>query len=539
MISIVSTFKNLGLHNRLAFFSLSLIVIQTFGLGLVATYSLQTNLEEQIGKRALALSKSLVHHPIIIQGLINKDSASVQAFAEIIRHNTEARFIVVGDIDGIRYSHPNVSKLGKKMVGGDNTQALIYGESYISKAKGSLGISVRGKSPIYSPQGDIIGLVSVGFLEEDIDKVVDKFKRNLNFFFGLILLAGVGVTIYISKRYRDDIFGLEPEEIARTYTERKAVLASILEAIIVINEAGVITSVNPVALKLIGDVDKDKIVGSAIDDLLSLSPMLSADNAEVSWRDIEVDINGQLMILTKTPLLINGENKGAVLSFRLKDDIVVLSRKLSQVQQFSTMLQVQTHEYSNKLNTIGGLIQIGSVDEALELITSESSGYQEMIEFLITTIKDPVMAGFFLGKYNQARECNIEFIIESDSSLNDIPVHIPREKLVTILGNIIDNAFDASLKNSAKIHMVNLHMTDIGNDLIFEVVDSGGGIGSDLKANIFALGETTKAEMGHGIGMYLVKNALAQLGGSISISNAKGGGTIMTVYIPKQLGKRS
>ncbi|BAJ03410.1 sensor histidine kinase [Shewanella violacea DSS12] len=538
-MSIVSTFKNLGLHNRLAFFSLSLIIIQTIGLGVVSTYSLQTNLEEQIGKRALALSKSLVHHPVIIQGLINKDSVSIQELAETIRLNTEARFIVVGDIDGIRYSHPNLSKLGQKMVGGDNALALVDGQSYISKATGSLGISVRGKSPVYSDTGEIIGLVSVGFLEEDIDKVVEQFKRNFHFFFGLILLAGVGITIYIAKRYRDDIFGLEPEEIARTYTERKAVLASILEGIIVINEAGVITSVNPVALQLIGELDSEDIVGSSINSLSSLSPLVSTENSQLSLRDIEVDINEQLMILTKTPLLIKGENKGAVLSFRLKDDIVALSQKLSQVEQFSTMLQVQTHEYSNKLNTIGGLIQIGSVDEALELITSETSGYQEMIEFLIATVADPVMAGFFLGKYNQARERNIEFVIEPDSSLNDIPVNIPSEKLVTILGNIIDNAFDACLKNSTKIHMVNLHMTDIGNDLIFEVVDSGSGIDSDLKENMFALGETTKSDMGHGIGMYLVKNALAQLGGSISISNAKGGGTIMTVYIPKQLAKRS
>ena len=536
---LVSTFKNLGLHNRLAFLSLSLIIFQTVGLGLVATYTLQTNLEAQIGKRALALAKSLSYNPIIQAGLIHKNSTSIQAFVEMVRQNTDARFIVIGDKEGMRYSHPNLSKIGNKMVGGDNDKALINGESYISKTIGSLGVSVRGKSPIYSADGTVIGLVSVGFLEEDIEQVIGKFKHTFNLIFGLILFTGIGLSIYISKRYRDDIFGLEPEEIARTYTERKAVLASILEAIIVVNETGIITSANPVAQHIIDDLPLDNIVGLPIARFIALPPMFTMQSQELSWRDIEVEVNNQLMILTKTPLIINTENKGAVLTFRRKDDIVVLSKKLSQVQQFSTMLQVQTHEYSNKLNTIGGLIQIGSIDEALDLITSESSGYQKMIEFLLETVSDPIMAGFLLGKYNVSRERQIEFTIAPDSSLTDIPEHIPREKLVTILGNIIDNAFDAAALNSDSPQCVKLHMTDIGQDLIFEIEDSGKGIDIELKDNIFTLGATSKTDLGHGIGLYLVQSSLLQLGGSLSISTLIDGGTIMTIYIPKKQPKNT
>jgi two-component system CitB family sensor kinase/two-component system sensor histidine kinase DcuS len=219
--------------------------------------------------------------------------------------------------------------------------------------------------------------------------------------------------------------------------------------------------------------------------------------------------------------------------FRLKDDIEELSQKLSQVQQFSTMLRVQTHEYSNKLNTIGGLIQIGSIDEALDLITSESSGYQQLIAFLIRTIPDPILAGLILGKYDVAKERNIEFIIDTDSSLTELPERIPREKLVTILGNLIENAFEASSSNTNSVPKVLLSMTDIGPDLIFEIEDSGNGLNDQQINNIFTLGETTKTDMGHGIGMYLVKSCLKQIGGSLSITKAKTGGMIMTVYIPK------
>lgn len=536
-MKLLAAIKKLGLHNKLAFLSSSLIVLQVAGLGFFTVHYLQQNLEEQIGNNALSIAQTLTHSNEIRQGLIQQDSDSIQKYVENIRQQINARFIVVGDTQGIRYSHPDPKNIGKKMVGGDNDRALQLGHSYTSKAIGSLGTSLRGKSPILSGQGNIIGLISVGYLESDIDIVVDKLKYTFYYVFGVVLLSGALLTLYIAKRYRDEIFGLEPEEIARTYSEHKAVLASILEGIVVIDEFGIVTSINSGALKILGDIDPKKIIGSSISELLPEYTFLFSEKSQQSWRDVEVEANNQTLIMTKTPLIIADAQRGVVVTFQLKDDIVVLSQKLSQVQQFSTMLRVQTHEYSNKLNTIGGLIQIGSIDEALDLITNESSGYQKLIAFLIRTIPDPVLAGLFLGKYDVAKERSIEFIIDTDSSLSEVPNHIPREKLVTVLGNLIDNAFDASIANQQRSPKVLLSMTDIGPDLIFEIEDSGNGINDQLIKNIFTLGETTKADMGHGIGMYLVSSCLKQIGGSLSITKAKSGRMIMTVYIPKMNSK--
>ena len=533
----LTSFKNQGLHNKLAFFSSGVIVLQIAGLGLFSIYYLQQNLEQQIGQKALSVALSLANSHEIKRGLLNHDSASVQQYVDNIRTAIDAKFIVVGDSQGIRYSHPDPNKIGKKMIGGDNDRALLLGQSYTSKARGSLGVSLRGKSPILSSDGKIIGLISVGYLESDIDLIVDKYEYTFFYVFGFVIFSGAWLTLYIAKRYRDEIFGLEPEEIARTYTERKAVLESIPEGIIVTNENDRVTSINPSALKMLGSSDDEHIVGSTLAQLLPDYQSLFSSDSLQSWRDIEVEVNQQTMLMAKTPLIIAGINKGVVIIFRLKDDIEVLSQKLSQVQQFSTMLRVQTHEYSNKLNTIGGLIQIGSVDEALELITSESSGYQQLIAFLIRTVPDPIIAGLILGKYDVAKERNIKFIIDTDSGLTEVPKRIPRDKLVTILGNLLENAFDASIANTKQEPKVLLSMTDIGPDLIFEIEDSGNGINDQQIQDIFALGQTTKTDPGHGIGMYLVKNCLKQIGGSLSIAKAKTGGMIMTVYIPKMNSK--
>lgn len=533
-MKLLNKFRKIGLHNKLALLSVLLIAMQTLFLAFFSISYLEQEFESQVGNKSLAVAQTLAKNSIIQQSLLSQNSATIQDYVEPIRKEISASFIVVGDVNGKRYSHPDVKKINQIMIGGDSFRALSQGESYISKAKGSLGVSIRGKTPVLSSEGEIIGIVSVGYLEYEIRLSSNKLRTTFALVFGLLLLTGGGMAFYISKRYRDEIFGLEPEEISRIYSERKAVLESILEGIVVIDDAGVVTSCNRVAQEVLGKLTDENITGVHVAKLLPDYQYLFSSTSNNSWRDVEVDVGRVTLIMSKRPLIIGQKQHGLVVSFRCKDDIVELSQKLSQVNQFSTMLRVQTHEYSNKLNTIGGLIQIGSYDEALDLITVESSGYQELIAFLMQTIPDPIIAGLILGKYDVAKERNIELIIDEESTLKEIPSRLSRSKLVTVVGNILENAFDASSANSERGAQVKLSITDLGPDLIFEIEDSGCGMSDKAIKDIFAFGQTTKNSMGHGIGMFLVKNCLDQMDASLSITRGKMGGTIMTVYIPKE-----
>lgn len=532
-MKITNKFKIMGLHNKLAVVSVLLVMLQTVFLGMFSVSYLAQEFEQQLGEKALSVAQSLAKNPVIVQSLLDKNSQPIQSYVEPIRQAISASFIVVGDDKGMRYSHPNPIKINKAMIGGDSIRALRLGESYISKAQGSLGVSIRGKTPVLANDGAIIGLISVGYLEHGMMQSISNYRDTFAWVFGITLLAGCGLALYIAKRYRDEIFGLEPEEISRVYSERKAVLESILEGVVVIDEQGVITSCNQVALDILVNVKEQDLIGSVVSELLPDYQFIFASDSSRTWRDVEIDIEAGTLILTKTPLIIADKQRGVVVSFRRKDDIVELSEKLSQVKQFSTMLRVQTHEYSNKLNTIGGLIQIGSFEEALELITIENSGYQELIAFLMRTINDPIIAGLILGKYDVAKERHIELLIDEDSHLGKIPAKVPSSKLVTIVGNILENAFDAASINKQQAAKVQLSITDIGEDIIFEIEDSGIGMSDSAIKDIFTFGTTTKSTMGHGIGMFLVKNCLDQIAGTLSITRGKIGGTIMTVYIPK------
>ena len=132
------------------------------------------------------------------------------------------------------------------------------------------------------------------------------------------------------------------------------------------------------------------------------------------------------------------------------------------MQGYSEMLRHQTHEYSNKLHTISGLIQLEAYDKAIELIGSETSGYQDLLQFLVSAIPDPLVAGCILGKYSRAKELNIQLNVDRHSNFTDVPEWISKEKIVTVLGNLLDNAYQAVTPLSEDKRVVNLSLTDLG-----------------------------------------------------------------------------
>jgi sensor histidine kinase regulating citrate/malate metabolism len=247
---------------------------------------------------------------------------------------------------------------------------------------------------------------------------------------------------------------------------------------------------------------------------------------EMMIGDIEVVVN-------RVPIWQNERVTGVVSSFRRKQEIDRMAQELTQIQEYSEALRTQTHEYSNKLHTLAGLIQLGSHKEALDLIGRETSGYQEVLGTLAVTVPEPLLSAIILGKYNRAQELRINFKLDPESRMIDIPENISREKIVTILGNLLENAIEAALENTSGELTVQLSMTDFGNDLIFEVEDSGTGVEVESVDLLLQHGFTTKSGAGRGIGLSLVLQNLEYLGGHLTVVRSSLGGMRFTIYIPK------
>ena len=520
------------LHGRmllLMFLLLGALVSITW---LMVSMLVSSILEEYIGRNALNVSKTVSLTTVVHEGLKNKNSTQIQLYAESVRKATGARFVVVGDHEGRRYSHPVPERIGKLMVGGDNPRALERGEAYVSKAVGTLGPSMRGKVPIFANSGKVIGVVSVGYLQETVESVTEGYlQRVLLWVFGLFLLGGIG-TWLIARNVKQSIFGLEPVEIARLFRERNAILDSIREGVVAINDKGQVTMLDHEAAKIL-KIPPEFGIGTSIESILPQTRMLEVLKSGEEQFDQEMIIGGIEVIVNRVPIWQNGRVAGVVSSFRRKDEIDRMAQELTQIQEYSEVLRTQTHEYSNKLHTLAGLIQLGSHQEALDLIGRETSGYQELLGTLAETVPEPLLSAIILGKYNRAQELRINFQLDPESRMIDIPKKINREKIVTILGNLLENALEAAQENTPGKRTVLLSMTDFGNDLIFEVEDSGSGIEDESVDLSLQHGFSTKSGTGRGIGLSLVHENLKYLGGHLTVVRSSLGGMRFTIYIPK------
>jgi len=492
-------------------------------------------LHEQIGQTALQTAKTIAQIPRIRQALLVGDpEGEIQTMAEAIRAQTGAAFVVIGDTSERRYSHPVPERIGQIFVGGDTGPALQEGKSYVSEAVGTLGRSLRGMTPILADNGTIIGFVSVGYLSENVHQSVSEhLDKPLMYIIGMSVV-GILSAIVIAGRLKKMTLGLEPAEITNLYLERVAVLRTIREGVIAIDNKGDIRVCNQAARRYAGLDMEARFSGRSVDSVIPEAGLLHTLYTGQAEFDLERTVGGQELIFNIVPVFQDQKVHGVVASFRRRDELDRLAAELSRVQEYSELLRVQTHEYSNKLHTIAGLIQIEAYREALDLVATESSGYEEFIRFLGAAVPHPVIAAIILGKYNRAKELRVNFNIDRDSTLADVPKWISHEKIVTIVGNLLDNAFEAALQRPPGLRAVELSFTDLGNDIVFEIEDSGPGVAVDEQEHIFERGVSSKGHGRRGVGLYLVRQRLEEMGGQIMISRGGLGGALFTVVIPKE-----
>lgn len=523
--------SRLKISTRLMLVMSLLVLLQAVLLGSFTLRYLANSLEEQIGQRALQLSAMISSTPSVRDAVANKDSQSVQKIVADLRLATDASFISIGDVDGIRLVHPVAERIGQPMVGGDNFRALELGESYISKAVGSLGESIRGKTPVFDAYGRVVGVVSVGYLTSSIDDTIALYQQTvIAATLGLLLLS-ILIATWISRRFRAAIFGLEPHEIAALFLERNATLESIREGIIAINAQGEITTFNRAAISALG-LSEDNLSGRLLSEVLPESRMpITLKTGEPEY-DREMLINGRQLIINRLPIIRNGKLIGAVASFRPKDELSEVSRKLTRIRQYAEALRSQAHEYANKLHTIAGLITLDAKEEALELIGQETAGHQALLGLLRESVEDPIIAGCLLGKYNRASELGMRLVIDPDSHLGRLPRHLEPQQIVTVIGNLIDNALEASLTNDAE--EVRLSMTDLGDEIVIEVEDDGPGIPVELQHKVFQSGVSSKSG-GRGLGLHLATEAVQVMHGQLTLEHSDSGGCRFTLYIPRNI----
>lgn len=502
-----------------------------FALSIYIKSVIAENIEDEVGKKALAVSNTIAQSPSVIAAFDEEHPESViQPFTKGIQEAIDAEFIVVGNKAEVRYSHTMIDRIGKQMVGDDNKRALEKGESYVSKNEGSLGLSIRGKSPIIQ-DGEIIGVVSVGYLLTDVNQMVKE--KNQPIIMLLITFLGVGLmgSLFIAKHLKKLLFHMEPYEIAEVLLQKNAILQSAKEGIIAVDSNNRITLMNHSAKEIlqIADLDEHDIVKQPLTYFTDI-PLLEYAADEIYSEDREYILNHDIVLLNIFALKEAQKNYGAVATFRKKTDLEKVTKELSTIKQYADGLRSQAHEFSNKTHTILGLLQLGHHEEAIEFIREDEEIAANRHQVIMHQITDPVIQGLLIAKYNQANEKGIVFDVNEESQLSKLSSLKHREVVLKVLGNLIDNACHAVREDP----IISVFITDIGNDIIIEIDDNGPGISPKHEEKVFIKGYSTKnAKERGGTGLYLVKQAVSLLQGHIFLETSELSGARFVTIIPK------
>src|SRR5699024_652602 len=261
-------------------------------------------------------------------------------------------------------------------------------------------------------------------------------------------------------------------------------------------------------------------------------PLLEYANAGNITQDMEYILKNEVVLMNILPLKKDMHLYGAVMTFRRKNDLEKVTKELNSIKQYSEGLRAQTHEFSNKVHTLYGLLQLQHHQAAKEFIEEEVNTSSHYYPSLREYIKDPVIQGLLIAKYNIANEKGIRLDISHESSLEVLTNDSLRHVVLKTLGNLIDNAFTAVTK--VKNQTVQLLLTDIGKNIVIEIDDNGPGISKEIIPKLFDDSITTNEEKAHGKGMYMIIHALDYINGSIMLEDSELSGTCFIALIPKE-----
>jgi len=512
----------------------SLLVLMLGIQGLYLNQRYAALMEDQIGQRALSVARTLAANGQLIEAFALPDpAAAIQPLAERVRQQTGASFVVVGNRDSIRYSHPLPDRLGGRMVGEDNDPALLEGAEYVSRATGSLGPSIRGKVPVRDASGTIIGVVSVGFLASEIgERIASDMRSNFLLMAGT---AGLGLlgAIWIANRFKRAILGLEPHEIARRLQEKDAILQSMHEGLVAVNAQGRITLANAGARRFLSGHDGQDPAGQDILQALPRSRLNEVLRTGEAQYDKETWVGEQLVVVNRVPIVVDGRVEGAVATFRSRMEILELSRSLAEVRQLADGLRAQAHEFSNKLHMLAGLLQLGKVPEAIALIGEENRLEQARLTLLQNRVQDAALCGLLAGKLMRAAGQGVQIEVDEGSSLHSELSVSGREALLCVIGNLLENACEAP-RPADRSPVVVLSFTDVGDSVVVEVDDNGCGVDGAQAEQVFERGASTKGD-GRGIGLALVRQLCRDLGGDVTLEPGEQGGACFVAVVNKAM----
>ncbi len=489
---------------------------------------LSDQLDDQAMRRALAIAETTAS-PGLAADLVGTPPSArgpVQTEAERIRVSTGAEYVVVMDTRGVRWSHTDPAQIGRRV--STDPSAVLAGREVMEIDSGTLGRSARGKAPLRDADGRIIGAVSVGI---EYDSVRDRLLAAIP---GLLAYAGGALAVgalaayLISRRLQRQTHDLAFSDISALLAEREAMLHGIREGVVAIDRTGSVRLLNDEAQRLLGL--GPEAAGRPLDELLGRGRTADVLAGRVTGEDLVTVQGHRVLIANRMPT----DDGGAVATLRDRTELERLGRELDSTRGLIDALRAQDHEHANRLHTLLGLLELDMHEEAVEFVTEVVGVHRATAEQVTEKVHDPLLAALLVGKATVAAERGVSLRISPESLLPDRLVD-PRE-LVTVVGNLVDNALDAVAGTpGARIEVA---FRTEGRTVVLRVTDSGPGVPEERRELIFTEGWSTKEPPPHGrrgLGLAFVRRLAERRGGTARVAGGPDGGAEFTVVLPDAL----
>ncbi|MFI1798489.1 ATP-binding protein [Streptomyces sp. NPDC020379] len=538
-----------SLAGRLFAMQTVLVAAVVAGCAAFAYVSDRGQAEDSARREVTAAAAAVAASPAVRDAMRAADPATaLQPYAERVRHDTGVDFVTIMDRDGTRWTHPDPDRIGERFLG--HTAPALDGRIFSETYTGTLGPSVRAVAPVTDGQR-VIALVSAGIT---VDAISADVSRQLVVLLGVALgalaLGGAG-TYVLNARLRRHTHGMNATELSRMHDYHEAALHAVREGLLMLDGQRRIALINDGGRELLG-LDGE-VIGRRV-TALGLPPALTDALLAAGPRLDELHLTDDRIVVVSTSPVSGGERSGTVVTLRDHTELQALSGELDSVRGFAEALRSQAHEAANRLHAVVSLIELGRADEAVDFVTSELELAQALTDQVVAAVAEPVLAALLLGKAAQANEHGVELLLAPDSRVDDglLPSGLPARDLVTILGNLLDNAVDAAAgalraetaphgaaEGAGRRPRVTVTLRAEAGELLMRVADNGPGVAPEAVDEVFRRGWTTKAGQplgtavhGRGLGLALVRQAARRNGGTVAVADVPDGGAEFTVRLP-------
>ncbi len=528
-----------NIHRKIFTTELILIITLALFLGISGTL---INIHFEIDKRDQNLqniAEAVANSPLVDDKIENPDDKKT---TELLNEYLDSLKTTLDNIDvisfvsrsNVRLYHSNHDLIGTEYDGTIPEFEKVSKEYYTANETGPSGSQRRAYAAVYDKDGNYTGFVMTIMLLKNIKAET----LQILFIFALITILAILMELLISAELSNSIkkslHGYEPNVFSAMFRIRDNILESLNEGVLAVDKSGIVQFANRSAAKMLGKKKATELINRLFTDCCNdgfIKNVISTGDPEFNIQ--EQSIYNSNVLIDCIPIREGMDIIGAVAILHNREEYTKLMEDLAGTQYLVDSMRANNHDFTNKLHVIMGLIQMEMYDEAVSYIENISIVQRETISKIMSVVDEPSIAALLIGKSARASELNIKFILSEESHYSKTDLYLPSELMVTVIGNLIDNAFDAmNIKDIERQKELNFGIYSHENALLITVDDTGIGISNDNLEHIFDNGFSTKGE-GRGTGLYQVKEMLEAVGGRITVESQENVGTSFTVSFSK------